>query len=149
MRKGKSNSEIGPRGELSTIIGKGTLVEGNMNVQNSLRIDGKVIGNVETTDTVIVGKEGEVEGEVRTKNVLLAGKVKGNVAASGKMFLESTAAIHGDIKASQLVVDEGAVFNGKCQMKAGKLSSRSTSETDKISPQGGAPSGGAPSEGAE
>ena len=130
MRKGKTNSEIGPRGELSTIIGKGTLVEGNLNVQNSLRIDGRVVGNIHTTDTVIVGKEGEVDGEVKTKNVLLAGKVRGNVTAAGKMFIESTAAVHGDIKASQLVVDEGAVFNGKCQMKESKLLRQTLSKPD-------------------
>jgi cytoskeletal protein CcmA (bactofilin family) len=119
LRKGKMNSEIGNRGELNTIIGKGTVVEGNMRVRSSLRIDGKIVGDVRTTDTVIVGKEGEVEGHVHAKHVLMAGKVKGNVNASGKMFLESTASIFGDIKASQLVVDEGALFNGKCSMKGG------------------------------
>lgn len=120
MKKGKTISEIGHRGELSTIIGKGTVVEGNMQVQNSLRIDGKVVGDIKTTDTVIVGKEGEVEGHVHAKHILMAGTVKGNMSASGKMFLESTASICGDIKASQLVVDEGAVFDGKCHMKEGR-----------------------------
>ena len=130
MRKGRTHSDFEQRGELSTMIGKATVVEGDMRVKNSLRIDGKVHGNVETTDTVIIGKEGEVEGMVKAKHVLLAGRVTGNVTASGKMFLESTATIHGDVKASQLVVDEGAVFDGKCSMKEGKGPVNSSIETE-------------------
>ncbi len=116
MRKGKTNTEFGRGGELNTIVGKGTVVEGDMKVKNSLRIDGLVKGNVNTTDTIIVGKDGEVEGRVRAKHLLLGGKVKGNVFASGRVFLESTASVFGDIKAVRLVVDEGAIFDGKCTM---------------------------------
>ena len=117
MRKGQTNSEFGRGGELNTIVGKGSKINGDMRVQNSLRIDGNVIGNIDTTDTIVVGKEGIVEGKVKAKHVLLAGVVKGNVMASGKVFLESTASVFGDVKASKLVVDEGAVFDGKCIMK--------------------------------
>ena len=116
MRKGKTNTEFGRGGELNTIVGKGTVVEGDLKVKNSLRIDGIVKGNVNTTDTIIVGKDGEVEGRIRAKHLLLGGKVKGNVFASGRVFLESTASVFGDIKAVRLVVDEGAIFDGKCTM---------------------------------
>jgi len=101
------------------MIGKGTVVDGDVRVRNSVRIDGKVNGNVKTTDTVVLGKEGEVVGQIQAKHVLLAGKVRGNITASGKVFLESTASVFGDIKASRLVVDEGALLDGKCRMKEG------------------------------
>ncbi len=131
MRKGKTNTEFGRGGELNTIVGKGTVVEGDMKVKNSLRIDGIVKGNVNTTDTIIVGRDGEVEGRVRAKHLLLGGKVKGNVFASGRVFLESTASIFGDIKALRLVVDEGAVFDGKCTMnEIEKTEDAKLSETD-------------------
>ena len=113
MKKGKVTSEFGHGGELSTMIGKGTVVDGDVRVQNSLRIDGKINGNVRTTDTVVVGKEGEVVGQIQAKHVLLAGRVQGNIAVSGKVFLEATASVFGDVKASRLVVDEGAIFDGK------------------------------------
>jgi cytoskeletal protein CcmA (bactofilin family) len=113
--KERGNNEI--RGsELNTIIGKGTRIKGNLNVQNSLRIDGTVVGDVHSTDTVIVGKDGEVQGQVKGKNVLLAGKVQGNIVASDRIYLESKAVIQGDIRATRLVVDEGALFDGKCNM---------------------------------
>lgn len=115
--KGKTLTEIGRRGELTTIIGKGTTLDGNMKVQNSVRVDGKIIGNIRATDTVVIGKEGVIEGSVHSKDLLLAGRVKGNVVAAGKVFLESKSLIQGDIKASRLVVDDGAQFDGKCSMK--------------------------------
>lgn len=114
---GKTNSSFGRGGKLSTIIGKGTIIDGDVKVQNSLRIDGRITGKVTATETVIVGKEGEIKGLIHAKDVLLGGKVKGNVNASGKVLLESKASISGDINASQLVVDEGALFDGKCNMK--------------------------------
>jgi cytoskeletal protein CcmA (bactofilin family) len=117
LRKGKMNSEFGRGGELSTILGKGTVVLGDIKVQNSLRIDGHVKGNVKTTDTVIIGKGGSVEGQISSKHVFLAGSVQGDIIASGKVFLEATSSVMGDVKASRLVIDEGAVFDGKCNMK--------------------------------
>ena len=116
VRKGKTATEFGRGGELNTIIGKGTGIQGDVKVQNSLRIDGRVTGNVESTDTVIIGKDGVVEGKVIAKHVLLAGKIKGNINAKGRVFLELTASIDGDIVASHLVIDEGAQFNGNCNM---------------------------------
>ncbi len=117
LRKGKSKSDFGRGGELSTIIGKDTDINGNLHLKNSLRIDGTIMGDVKTRDTIIIGKDGTIEGKVTARNVLMGGTVKGNVFASEKVFLESTASIEGDITALQLVVDEGAHFNGKCNMK--------------------------------
>lgn len=118
MKERSSNDVRG--GELNTIIGKGSKIKGNLNVQNSLRIDGSVIGDVSSTDTIIVGKDGEVQGHVKAKQVLLAGKVQGNISASERVYLESKAVIQGDIKATRLIVDEGAMLDGKCNMTDGK-----------------------------
>ena len=117
MVKTMKKPEFGRGGELSTIIGKGTVIKGNIKVQNSLRVDGKIIGNVTTSDSLIVGRDGSVEGNIEAKNVLLAGKVKGNILSTEKVFMESKASIYGDIQASRLVVDEGAHFEGNCSMK--------------------------------
>jgi NDP-sugar pyrophosphorylase family protein len=87
--KGKTLTEFGRRGELTTIIGKGTILNGNMKVQNSVRVDGKIIGNIRATDTVVIGKEGVIEGSIHSKDLLLAGSIKGNIVATGKVFLES------------------------------------------------------------
>jgi len=124
LRKAKTTSEFGRGGELNTIVGKGSTLTGDMKVQNSIRIDGQVNGNISTTDTVIIGKDGGVMGNVKAKHVLLAGKVTGNISTTGKVFLQTTASISGDITAVRLVVDEGAVFDGKCKMSSGSIQAK-------------------------
>lgn len=103
-------------GELSTILGRGSVVDGNLKVEHSLRIDGKVNGDVTSSDTLIVGAEGEITGKVTVKNLILGGKIFGSLTAPGRTVLESKSEFHGDLKTSKLVIDEGAVFDGKCSM---------------------------------
>jgi len=112
----KTNDDFGRSGELNTIVGKASVLDGDIRVQNSMRVDGRIKGNVVCSDTVFIGKEGEVVGEIRARNVLLAGKLVGKILAEGKVYLESKASIRGDVQASRLVVDEGAVFDGNCVM---------------------------------
>jgi len=103
-------------GELNTIIGKGSIIEGLLTVQNSLRIDGRVLGQVQVSDSLVVGKEGEVDGEVKVRNAVIGGRVRNRVYASGKVVLEAHAIVHGEVKTSKLVIDEGATFDGNCAM---------------------------------
>jgi cytoskeletal protein CcmA (bactofilin family) len=103
-------------GELNTIIGRGSVIEGTLTVQSSLRVDGKIIGSVNVADSLIVGKDGEIEGEVRVKNAVIGGKVKNKIIASGKVVLEAKSVVYGEVKTSRLVIDEGAVFEGRCLM---------------------------------
>ena len=64
MFKDKDGNSFDHMGDLNTLIGKGTTFEGNLSVQHSLRIDGKFVGNIKSTDSIIVGKEGIIEGEI-------------------------------------------------------------------------------------
>jgi cytoskeletal protein CcmA (bactofilin family) len=107
-------------GELSTILGKGSVVEGNIKVEYSLRIDGKVVGDVSSGDTLIVGAEGEVKGNVKVKNLVLGGKITGTILAPGRTVLEAKSELRGELKTSKLVIDEGAMFDGKCSMSDSK-----------------------------
>lgn len=113
----KDPSEIDRNsGELNTIIGRGSVIEGTLTVQSSLRVDGKIIGTVQVADSLIVGKDGEIEGEVRVKNAVIGGKVKNKIIATGKVVLEAKSLVYGEVKTSRLVIDEGAVFEGRCVM---------------------------------
>jgi cytoskeletal protein CcmA (bactofilin family) len=103
-------------GELNTILGKGAYFEGVITVEHSLRVDGKVKGDVKTSDTLVVGKEGEIEGNVKAKNLVVGGKLNGIIDADGKTVLESRSEFHGEMKTRKLVIDEGATFDGKCSM---------------------------------
>lgn len=102
-------------GELSLISG-GTVVEGKISAEGSIRVDGKLVGDLTAKANAAVGLNGIVEGTVHAKNVSLAGKVQGTVTATEKLILESKCVMRGDIRAARLVVDEGAMFDGQCAM---------------------------------
>jgi cytoskeletal protein CcmA (bactofilin family) len=106
-----------PSGELS-LLGAGTVFEGKIKTEGSIRIDGKLIGDVVAKANAAVGIGGTIDGNLTARNVSLAGKVTGTVTATEKLVLESKSAMKGDIRASRLVVDEGAQFDGHCTMAA-------------------------------
>lgn len=127
MFKGKDETSIDKMGDLNTVIGKGTVVNGNLTVQSSLRVDGKMKGKISATNSIIVGKEGEIEGEIHVQNAVIGGKVNGKINAAGKVVLESKAVLKGELKASKLVIEEGAVFDGNCSMfDANKIEEKKT-----------------------
>ncbi len=98
------------------LIAAGTVVEGKLRTPGSIRVDGKVIGEVMATQNISIGNTGDVEGNVSAKTVTIGGKIKGLIVAQEKLVFESKAVVHGDIRAAKLVIDEGAVFDGKCMM---------------------------------
>jgi cytoskeletal protein CcmA (bactofilin family) len=112
----KESVEPERTGDLNTVIGKGSVIEGTITVQNSLRIDGRIHGQVQVSDSLVVGKDGEIDGEVRVRNAVIGGRVKSRITASGKVVLEAHAIVHGEVKTSKLVIDEGATFDGNCAM---------------------------------
>jgi len=104
-------------GELSTILGKGSVFEGKLNVEHTLRIDGKFTGDIVTTDTLIIGKEGNINGNVEGKMLIVGGKLSGTAKIKDKIVLETKSEFHGEMKTTRLVIDEGAIFDGRCSMK--------------------------------
>ncbi len=102
-------------GELS-LVGSGTTIEGKIKTEGSIRIDGKLVGELLAKANAAVGINGIVEGSLVAKNVSLAGKVHGTVTATDKLVLEGKSVMKGDIRASRLVIDEGAMFDGQCAM---------------------------------
>ncbi|MBN1464381.1 polymer-forming cytoskeletal protein [candidate division KSB1 bacterium] len=110
----KSNEKTG---ELSTILGKGSVFEGKLNVEHTLRVDGKFTGDITTTDGLIIGKEGNINGNVEAKMLIVGGKISGTAKIKEKIVLETRSEFRGEMKTTKLVIDEGAVFDGRCSMK--------------------------------
>ena len=104
-----------PTTELN-LIGAGTVVDGKIRSQGSVRIDGKVVGEIVASESLAVGETGEVEGNVTAKNVTVGGKIRGSISAGEKIVFEGKAVVRGDVRAAKLVVDEGCVFDGKVSM---------------------------------
>ena len=102
------------------LIGAGTVFEGKLRTPGSIRVDGRVIGEINATQNISIGGSGEVDGNMSAKNVTIGGKMKGTVLAQEKLVFESRAVVRGDIRAAKLVIDEGALFDGKCVMSEAK-----------------------------
>ena len=112
----KGIEDYGTGGNLNTIIGKGSAFEGRLSVQSTLRVDGRVKGTIKTSDSLVVGKEGDIDGDIAVRNAIVGGKLRGKLDASGKVVLESNSVFSGELKTTKLVIDEGAVFEGTCAM---------------------------------
>jgi cytoskeletal protein CcmA (bactofilin family) len=100
----------------SNVIGKGTVLEGNIETFGNIRIEGRVNGNIKSKSKIALGNGSRVEGNITAQNADIEGEVKGRVDIAEMLVLKSTAVVNGDIATSKLVVEPGAVFNGSCKM---------------------------------
>jgi len=82
----------------------------------NLRINGKFEGSLNTKGSLTVGESAQVEANIIGEDVKICGKVSGNVTVTNKLSISRTAHLIGDIRTPSLSIDEGAVFEGKCQM---------------------------------
>ena len=103
-------------GNAVNLIGKGTEIEGTLKTESSLVVHGKFKGDIICKNTITIGSDGYIEGNVEAQNAIVGGIVSGTLKVSGKIVLESNSALHGELKTSKLVIDEGAVFDGKSLM---------------------------------
>jgi len=108
-------SKTDPVKELN-IIGAGTIVEGKVRSQGSVRVDGRVVGEVSASESLAVGITGEIEGNITAKTVTVGGKIRGSITAADKVVFEGKSVVRGDIRATRLVIDEGSVFDGRVSM---------------------------------
>ena len=102
--------------QITTIIGMGAECNGDFSAEGSIRVDGTIIGNVTVSDGVIVGASGYIKGDINSKTVMIGGEVYGNLNVPEKVELTSTARVIGDITTNSLVIDENAIFQGRCNM---------------------------------
>jgi cytoskeletal protein CcmA (bactofilin family) len=113
MKRNGTESE----GIMNTLIGKDTVITGTVDVKGSLRIDGSVKGKVICSDCVTVGTTGVVEAEIESKEAIVAGHMHGNINATEKVELQANCEMDGDLRTKSLVIEQGAVFCGNCNMK--------------------------------
>lgn len=123
------NSKSGS-GELSTIIGADTSIEGKLESKNAMRVDGNIKGEVISGESITIGSGGTINGDIIARDVVVGGKINGTITASGKIVLEESAVLNGDLKAVRLVVEEGATFNGNSEM--GEQKTKSVFQPQKI-----------------
>lgn len=100
-----------------TVVGPSVKIQGDLNSEGNIRIEGQVAGKVMTTQSVHVGEAAKIAADVQAGNAIIAGEVHGNIKVTGNLILQASARIAGDITCAILRVEDGAQFTGKCSMK--------------------------------
>lgn len=122
-RKEKSTFESPER--LNRLV-EGSKIIGDLFADSNLRIDGEIKGNVSTSSKVVIGENGKITGNLTCLDADIEGIVEGTITVEGLLVLREAAKISGDIYTLRIQIDEGAFFNGKCQMGKRSVSDQVT-----------------------
>jgi cytoskeletal protein CcmA (bactofilin family) len=120
MFKGKSKSEFFAEtsgNNAASLISAGTTLTGDINSNADLRIDGTLVGNINSTAKVIIGANGTVKGDINGQQADILGKVTGAVKVKELLQLKGNSVVQGNIQAGKLQVEPTATFNGECHME--------------------------------
>ena len=110
-RKDKKIEET--KGKVETILGNGTVIEGDLFTKGSLRIDGKVKGVIKAEGDLYIGESGILHTKIEARNVIVAGTVNGNIMATEKIEILPSGKLTGDIQTKIIKIEEGASFTGE------------------------------------
>jgi len=103
--------------KIETLLAEGTSLSGNIDCRGSMRVDGKIEGKIACSERVIVGRTAEVKADIEAAEIIIAGKVRGNMKAKDRLEIQSKGYLVGDIYTRNLVIAEGVFFQGKCVME--------------------------------
>jgi len=109
-------TKIAP-GTTDTLIGEGSTFEGKIRSRASVRLEGEITGDLECEGDVIIGEKGIARSNVTARNVVLAAKVQGNIAARGKLTIKSSGHLSGNLSAAELAIESGGFFKGISKME--------------------------------
>jgi cytoskeletal protein CcmA (bactofilin family) len=115
MARDRAGNGTSPETVIS-IIGPGMKVVGNCETDGTIRIEGTIQGSVHAGKAVVVGKDGLVEGDIKTQDAVISGRVVGTLVAESRLELQATCRIEGDVRARRMQLEEGAVLNGTVDM---------------------------------
>jgi len=121
-------------GKTRSALGPGTVIQGKLTFDTTIRIDGKLSGDVFSSKAIIVGKSGTIDAQIEVAVLVVIGRVKGEIRASERVEIIGGGYVEGTVETPKLVIEPGAVLNGACRMsaarakKAGSLENSSSSE---------------------
>lgn len=113
-----NKSEILNTEKVDTLIGPNSSIDGTIRAAGTLRINGNVTGEIIVAGNVIIGDLSTIQGNIKAENVYIAGTVNGNITATGQLQMTSTAKVVGDVDVKTIIIDEGALFDGRCKAVA-------------------------------
>lgn len=102
--------------EISAYLGKQTFFEGKMTFEGIFRLDGKFEGEIFESGTLIVGETASIKGRIGINSIIINGRVEGEVHAKTRVEIHSTGKLYGTVSTPVLVISEGGILEGHCQM---------------------------------
>lgn len=113
---GKSKESNTAETKINTVIGEGTFLAGTLRVEGSVLVHGDFEGTLSASESVIVGKTGNVRAGVSSRETIVAGRVRGKIVAKDRVELQTGARLEGDVLAKSFMIEEGVFFQGNCSM---------------------------------
>jgi cytoskeletal protein CcmA (bactofilin family) len=104
--------------EINTLLGRGSEFEGKLTFEGTVRIDGKLSGEIFSDDVLVIGEGAEVHAEIDVGEVIVQGTVVGNIRAKRSVEVHSPGRVRGDITTPSLQIDKGVMFEGRCHMES-------------------------------
>src|SRR5579872_7627133 len=138
MFNGKTKSDMPGEVSVSTsasLIGAGTTMKGDITSNGDLRIDGTLVGNINCTAKVVIGANGNVQGDIHGQQADIMGKVTGTIKVKDLLMLKGGSVVNGNIEAAKLQIEPTANFNGECHMTAPAAPATATSSKSSSDPK--------------
>lgn len=103
--------------EINTLLGRGTSFEGKLTFEGTVRIDGKLKGEIFSDDTLIIGEGAYVEAEIDIGEIIVQGTLVGNVRAKRGIEVLAPGRVKGDLHTPSLMIEKGVLFEGRSFME--------------------------------
>ncbi|TAL11775.1 MAG: polymer-forming cytoskeletal protein [Nitrospirae bacterium] len=102
--------------EVIAFVGRGVEFKGVITYDGTVRIDGRLDGEIHTDGVLVVGEDAVLTAQITAGTVISRGKITGDIVAAGKVRLQAPAVLNGSVKAPLLSIEEGVLFNGSLEM---------------------------------
>jgi cytoskeletal protein CcmA (bactofilin family) len=116
IRKKANNNDSGA---ITSLLGPGSNFKGRITFQGNVRIECHFEGEILSKGTLYIGRGGEVKAKIKVRNVVIDGRATGDIEADEVVEILPSGVVNGNLKASVLIVADGAILNGECRMEDG------------------------------
>ena len=106
----------GKSGELNGFLDRGSSFKGELEFEDTMRIDGKFNGKITSKNELIVGESAHIEGDVHVGRIAISGTIVGKIIADQRVEIHRNGKVYSDIDTPALIIEEGAIFQGNCTM---------------------------------
>ena len=103
-------------GDLNGFLDRGSIFKGELEFEDTMRIDGKFNGKIHSKNELIVGESAHIEGDVHVGRIAISGTVVGKIIADQRVEIHRNGKVYSDIDTPALIIEEGAIFQGNCVM---------------------------------